>query len=286
MKELATCLGPDQNLVAVVTLPDGEPKPLAFLMLNAGVVHRIGPHRTSVKIARRLAELGYATIRFDISGVGDSRPPRDALPFRQQAVLDIKAAMDHLQDRYQLKQFGLYGICAGAMNGYAAALGDERVVGLFMFDGYAFPTGKASLVRFVSNWRGRSLRHVLGAVRNRMRRVLVGSWMKKDGNPAALAPPAASTHPTKERFAVDLQTLIGRGARVVSLYSGSVFEEYSYQGQLSDAFKGHSFLTQMTCHYAPTVDHLVTPLEAQRHLIELIEDWAGDTFEKRVLATT
>ena len=30
----------------------------------------------------------------------------------------------------------------------------------------------------------------------------------------------------------------------------------------------------------------VTPLEAQRHLIELIEDWAGDTFEKRVLATT
>ena len=273
MREIALSMGPDQNLIGVVTEPDGSPQPLGMILLNAGVVHRIGPHRTSVKIARNLARQGFTTLRFDISGVGDSRPPRDALPSRQQAVQDIRIAMDHLQSQYGLTRFGLYGICAGAMNGYAAALADERVTGLFMFDGYAFSTGKASRIRLAARWRGRSVRQTLEALKARIRRYASAPF-KARAEAKTAVPVAPSSHPTKERFAADLQALTDRGARVVSLYSGSVFEEYSYSEQMNDAFKGQSFLGQLRCLYQPDVDHLVTPLDAQRQLIAMIGEWA------------
>jgi len=273
MKEIALNMGPDQNLIGVITEPDGLPQPLGMILLNAGVVHRVGPHRTSVKIARHLARQGFATMRFDISGVGDSRPPRDALPSRQQAVQDIKIAMDHLQSEYGLARFGLYGICAGAMNGYAAALADERVVGLFMFDGYAFPTSKASRIRLAERWRGRSVRQSMEAFKARLRAYASATFKARTQTKAAV-PVAASSHPTKERFAADLQTLTDRGTHIVSLYSGSVFDEYSYPEQMNDAFKGRSFLGQLLCLYQPDLDHLVTPLEAQRQLAAMIEEWA------------
>jgi len=273
MREIALSMGPDQNLIGIVTEPDGSPQPLGMILLNAGVVHRIGPHRTSVKIARYLARQGFAALRFDISGVGDSRPPHDALPSRQQAVQDIKIAMDYLQSKYGVTRFGLYGICAGAMNGYAAALADERVAGLFMFDGYAFSTRKARRIRLAARWRARSVRQTLEALKARIRR-FASAPFKVRTEAESVVPVAPSSHPTKERFAADLQALADRGARVVSLYSGSVFDEYSYAEQMNDAFKGHSFLAQLRCLYQPDVDHLVTPLDAQRQLIAMIGEWA------------
>ena len=48
MKEVALTLGPDQNLIGVLSVPGDKPRPVGMILLNAGVVHRIGPHRTSV----------------------------------------------------------------------------------------------------------------------------------------------------------------------------------------------------------------------------------------------
>ena len=44
----------------------------AVIMTNAGTVHRIGPHRLYVDLARELAELGFTVLRMDLSGIGDS----------------------------------------------------------------------------------------------------------------------------------------------------------------------------------------------------------------------
>ena len=59
MHELAVSFGPLKHLSGTLALPDElAPAGVGFVMLNAGVVHRIGPHRFNVRLARRLADQG------------------------------------------------------------------------------------------------------------------------------------------------------------------------------------------------------------------------------------
>jgi hypothetical protein len=48
------------------------PPAVMFVLLNAGAVHRQGPFRLYVHLARRLAALGFSCVRFDQPGIGDS----------------------------------------------------------------------------------------------------------------------------------------------------------------------------------------------------------------------
>ncbi len=48
MNELVVTMGADQRLVGTLCMPtDVAPRSIAFVMLNAGVVSRIGPHRST-----------------------------------------------------------------------------------------------------------------------------------------------------------------------------------------------------------------------------------------------
>ena len=277
MNEIALSLGADNNLVGVLTLPDGPRSRVGVMLLNAGVVHRIGPHRTNVKIARNLAQQGYTVVRFDISGVGDSWPPRNAAPFDQQAVRDVQTVMDYLQLEHGLSEFALYGICAGARNAYATALVDDRVVGAFMFDGYAYPTIKSYFVQYVARIRARGLARLPIVLAKRAGRLL--STLFRRANTTELEYPAPSpvSALARARFATELQSVVDRGVRIVIMFSGSVFSEYSYAMQLRDAFQGHRFIGQVVCHHVPAIDHLVTPLNAQQRLLELINEWMTQT---------
>ncbi len=72
--ERPVLLGAHRSLVGIETspvAPERQPKP-ALVILNTGIMHRIGHHRMFVSISRRLAQEGHATLRFDFSGIGDS----------------------------------------------------------------------------------------------------------------------------------------------------------------------------------------------------------------------
>jgi hypothetical protein len=280
MNEIALALGTDRHLVGVLTPPIGPRRPLAVVLLNAGVVHRIGPHRNSVKLARHLASQGYTALRFDVSGIGDSRMPRDGAPMREQILRDVRTALDHLQSQYGLQAFALYGICAGARMAYEAALADARVAGIFMLDGFAYPTWKARRVRYAARLRALTpqrvpavvWRHLSGSLTAGLRRSVAD-----DGKPRLPTPP--SSQPTRKQFAADMQAMVNRGLHVAMMYSGSVFGEYSYPAQLQDAFASHDFVAHIVCHHAPDIDHLVTSLASQRRLLELVDAWVAQTVE-------
>ena len=86
------------NLVGIVTPPVGGVPPRgAFVFLNAGVVHRVGPNRIYVTAARRLAARGFLSVRFDLSGLGDSSSRRDATAF-DQAASQFEAALNDLRN--------------------------------------------------------------------------------------------------------------------------------------------------------------------------------------------
>ena len=64
-------------------------------MLNSGLIHRVGPYRLSVKVARRVALEGFLSVRFDLTGVGDSGARRDSSSVGARAVADTRAVMIH-----------------------------------------------------------------------------------------------------------------------------------------------------------------------------------------------
>jgi pimeloyl-ACP methyl ester carboxylesterase len=251
MNEIPLVFGAERHLVGTLAMPSGTPAAAAFVLLNAGVVHRIGPHRINVKLARHLAAEGFASLRFDLSGQGDSRVSSASADFREQAVADIRAAMDHLERTADVRRFVIAGICSGADNGLAVAAADPRVVGLCMLDGYAYPTPKTRWVPWI--------KRRLAAART------------SPGDPAA---DAGRAHPSREDYARTMQALSDRGVQVCAVFSGSMLPQYNYDGQFQEAFTGHGFATRVRSEYCPTIDHTVTPLAAQRQLVELVGDWA------------
>ena len=67
-----------QTLCAVVTTPDDQASTgVGLVLLHGWTAYRIGPHRIFVKMARRLARRGIASIRFDFRGRGDSTGAAD-----------------------------------------------------------------------------------------------------------------------------------------------------------------------------------------------------------------
>jgi pimeloyl-ACP methyl ester carboxylesterase len=271
MIETALQFGPENNLVGVLTSPAASQTSLGVLILTSGVVHRIGPHRVSVKLARHLAQLGYECMRFDVSGVGDSRTPAGAADFRLQDVRDTTAAMDWLEREHGIRQFALFGICSGAVNAYSTALADARVSAVFMLDGFIYPTRKGRINYYLTKLRALGLAKAFRMAGARLWQRLSTAKERRQR-----APDAASSkvrNPTPEEFGNGMQGLSDRGVRVALMFTGSVLNEYSYAGQLRDTFPAHPFVEAIACHFAPDMDHTLTSIESQRRLVALATHW-------------
>jgi alpha-beta hydrolase superfamily lysophospholipase len=104
----------------------------AVLMLNVGTNHRVGPNRLYVKMARTWAGMGYAVLRFDLAGIGDSRDAEgysQSRLYSKDAIADVQSAMAFLERSRQIDRFVLVGLCSGAYVAFHTALAEPRVVG-------------------------------------------------------------------------------------------------------------------------------------------------------------
>jgi pimeloyl-ACP methyl ester carboxylesterase len=271
VKEISDVFGSERHLVGTVTMP-AQGGPVGFVIVNAGVIHRIGPHRWHVKLARHMAGLGFPSIRFDPAGLGDSRVPRDAASFKEQAVRDVRDAMDHLQQVAAVREFIVGGICSGAENGFNATLTDPRIVGLWMLDGFAFPTARTRWRRYTLKLRGMSAAQVMARVAHKL-----GALAGGRPDAAAELPPQASqkvgASPPAEEFAGKLQAIVDRRVPVYILYSGSIVHLFNYAEQLHERFAGRPFLRAIEVLYRPDIDHTVTTRACQAELTRLLAQW-------------
>ncbi len=128
MQEEIMRFGPQASIVGVFTRPSREPAAdLAVILLDAGLIHHVGPSRLHVRIARAAAAQGLGALRFDFSGVGDSPARPDNLPIFQMVVAEPREAMDALA-AFGYRRFVLLGICSGAYSAFKVACADPRVV--------------------------------------------------------------------------------------------------------------------------------------------------------------
>jgi pimeloyl-ACP methyl ester carboxylesterase len=149
------------DLFGVLCKPYGPARTAAVVFLNTGLNHHIGTSRMTVTMARRLAGLGFASLRLDVSGVGDSDgPPGGSV----HPTIDVSAALDGLRDR-GYDEFILIGLCSGAKLALQTTLRDARVVGqiLLNLQGYWQAPSKAKnyvsrrayfrMARQLSTWK-------------------------------------------------------------------------------------------------------------------------------------
>lgn len=286
MNERPVRFGTERELIGVLTEParaaatsqvaqasQTSSARVAFLLFNAGVLPRIGPHRMNVKLARALARAGQTSLRFDFSGQGDSRRAVTEADFRAQALRDLHCAMHHLEETKGIVHVALIGICSGAVIAMRAAVEDPRIVGVLMFDGHWYPAPWSATVRRWKRLRQAGWANVATLAWRRLRKptaadrkapTLVGGAEGMTGNPP------------RQEFVRSMQSLVDRGAAVYFVYSGSVIDAYSYAGQFRDAFGREPFYPKVRIDYRPDIDHTFLAIETQRRMIDLVERWVAD----------
>ena len=116
------------GLWGILARPDGPEARVGVVIVVGGPQYRVGSHRQFVLLARALARHGYATLRFDHTGLGDSEG--DPRRFEDLGP-DIQAAIDALaQACPHTRAYVVWGLCDAASAAFMHATGDARVAGI------------------------------------------------------------------------------------------------------------------------------------------------------------
>ncbi len=279
MNEQTLQFGPDNALVGTLVTSEKPHAGIGALLFNAGVVPRIGPNRLNVRITRALADQGIPAMRFDLSGRGDSAPARGMESYEQQAIADLRAAMDVMTQRTGVRRFAVMGICSGAENAFHAALADDRIVGITLLDSYHYPTWRTSLNRFRQRARlqGGLVPATFGWLMRRLRPKAhhpgSGGAAKHD---SAAATSFGSIRPTAAEFAGKLKLLLDRQVAIDLLFSGSFLETYNYSNQFRDVFGRYGIVDRMRVEYQPDLDHTLSTQAMQQAMVARTTRWFTD----------
>ena len=129
VKERVQFVSNGLGLAGVLQLPDGlkkgEPR-AAFLVLHGFGSNKDGGN--VVTVSNLLTGLGYATLRFDMRGCGDSQGARGRTICLEQ-VEDTRAALDYLSrnENVDARRIGVIGHSFGAAVAVYAAGVDSRI---------------------------------------------------------------------------------------------------------------------------------------------------------------
>jgi len=132
------------RLVGIMHLPEAPAK-RAILIVTGGPQYRAGSHRQFVLMARQLALAGFAVMRFDYRGMGDSSGKQQSF---RSVGLDIYSAIQQLLAAApQIEQLVLCGLCDGATAAAFYAPQDARVAGLILLNPWTrTETGEARVM--------------------------------------------------------------------------------------------------------------------------------------------
>jgi pimeloyl-ACP methyl ester carboxylesterase len=302
-------LGPGGVLVGVVTYPPGRARSgftHGVILLSAGLIHRVGPNRLYVGLARDLAALGMPVLRFDFGGLGDSARREEQVSLESSVLADVDDALDFMQKSLGVDSCILIGHCSGA---FLACYVAERSagVGQVVALNYTSPLAPdwTSVDREEKAARFYSRYYLDGAIRSRekWRRFLSGqvSYRRISSNlirgilrgtaqSASLrlrariaarlgrSSPAASERAAdaESRPTLDLDGLLARGVGVSFIFSernpGRAYVSAKTRGRFDTLVRAG----RVSLRLIPQSDHGFSSLAAQRLVREAVHEIAAD----------
>jgi len=266
--------GEGGRLFGILTLPSASPGTArelpVFVFLSAGALHRVGPARLHVRLARELARMGFSSLRVDLAGTGDS-PPRPGLTNQESVAADGKEIVGVLDSRLGELPLVLAGLCSGADNAIRLTPGQPRVIGMVLLDPICFPDdgfeARAAVQKYMN-----PVRYIAW-----LQRRFKASEMpreEKEGNDDSADYLAIRDLPTREQLRAAFVSLRQRGGRALSVFTQYALPYYNQSGQLDRILGVDGYRQSCTELFWPRAEHTY-PLELHRlRLIEEITTWA------------
>ncbi len=299
MREEIINFGESASLVGILNHTEGENEEqgLCAIFLNAGLIHKIGPNRLYVKLARCLAGKGVCCFRFDYSGLGDSGISKMNRSLNEIKNGEIKQAMDVVQKNIGIKRFVLIGICTGAEDAFRVSSEDTRIAGLLLIDGVyqdkqllksIYPIAARNCViryykkhmfdykRWAKVFTGKSglfnKNNLIAAFKMlltflmRLKDIIKKDSRKRKSNTEG-APIQINIEEWKKLFERDIKIYLvfcegGNAIDVFNLTVAKQLDKYKKSGLLSVDF-------------IKDVDHTFTPIWSQELLTNLISNWVN-----------
>jgi len=276
--EQAALLGQRKSLVGILTQPvtSAQTNGPAIVILNTGIIHRVGHHRMYVEMSRTLARAGYTVLRFDFSGIGDSDTRADGLSPLESCLADIKEALDWLETDCQASRIILVGMCSGADHAVFYGHTDPRVVALVLMD----PSVPAT-ARYYLHYIGQRLmrwRSWINAAVGKSR--IIRMWTEQVIY--LLRPEREMRHLNLQnpKFRAYLeqvyQNSVDRGIQILAVFTGESTRQ-TYRDQMTDAFPSVVFGKQLQLEFFQDSDHTFTFANDRSKLIRLVLEWIKTT---------
>jgi pimeloyl-ACP methyl ester carboxylesterase len=272
-------LGARKSVVAIATQPLGAPEAdaPAIIILNTGIIHRVGHNRMYVALSREIAELGHIVLRVDLSGIGDSEARPDIIDPLMASLADIKDAIDWLFAARGVKSVVLVGLCSGADHSIVYAGRDPRVVGLILLDPTIPPTP-----RYYLNFFGERLmrpQNWTNFMRGRGR--FWRAFAKSTPKPSLeeWAPPQLSfkDHQVRKFLENAYGTAVRSGNQLFAVFTGGLEYQHNYRRQLLDAMRNVRFGKQLRLEYFARCDHTFTFAADRERLFGMVKAWLRTT---------
>ncbi|GAB2578899.1 alpha/beta hydrolase [Dyella jejuensis] len=267
MQEQAFRFGRARHLIGIAGLPASTaPAAVGVIVLNAGLVHRIGPFRLHVELTRRLNAHGYPTLRFDLSTIGDSASSGESHTRKQQICADVGDAMNLLGEQAACKRFVLIGLCSGSQCAHMVACVDDKVAGAVFLDGYAYRTV------------GYRLRYYLPRLLDAQRwlRVLSRGRRVPQGGSGE---PAFTVAPLPQAVVrADFAGMLDRGLKLCLIYSGGISRYFNHARQFRECFGRVITHPHVSTRFLKEADHTYILTGDRNRLLESIERWLSQSF--------
>lgn len=278
LKEEPFQFGEGGRLFGVLTVPVMPPRNAqdlpVFVFLSAGVLHRVGPYRLYVRLARGLAQMGFSSLRVDLAGIGDS-PRRSGFTNQQSVAADFAEILGVLELRLGRVPLVLAGLCSGADNAIRLAIAEARVVGMVLLDPICFPD------HGLSGFRSRVIiekytdpTRYIGWLKRRFK-ALTRPPREKRAAERSVDRLAIRDLPTQEQLRASLEIIGKRGGRVLSVFTDYAHGYYNQSGQLGRVLRVKRYEQFCTELFWPRAHHTYWLELHRRRLIGEIKNWAS-----------
>ncbi|HZO17123.1 MAG TPA: alpha/beta fold hydrolase [Polyangiaceae bacterium] len=279
------------ELSGIVELPAVREPDLAILLVHSGARGRLGSSFQYPWFARRFAELGYPSLRFDPHGVGESSGHIDIMPMRDfygsisvgRFVADTLAGVEELRRRLRPKRIVLFGTCGGAISSLLAAPRSPHVDGLVLLSPPVLidSAQQSPLERIPAEYARRYL-FALYAKKllspTAWRRFLTGksdlgaistyaraAFKRKSSN-------GRKKHPRfNDHFLEAVEAMLARQSRLLFVFGEGDALRWDFQKEFYDVYWKNNPDYERLCqvHYVPGCNHLFTLREWQQQALDV-----------------